>query len=93
MNPRHAAALSLVGWYLLAPPVREVHQDLDEWDASEPLSKWKLVDSFDTADQCRNELYRRTNLKDKQNRKPTVSEKHFLESFMCIASDDPRLVK
>jgi hypothetical protein len=44
VNPRHAAALALVGWYLMLPPVS--HGDFNE---NVPLSGWRIVQRFDTA--------------------------------------------
>jgi hypothetical protein len=44
MNPRHAAALALVGWYLMVPPMYQHH----EIDDKAPLSQWRIIQSFDT---------------------------------------------
>jgi hypothetical protein len=49
MKSRHAAALALVGWYLLMPPLKNKSVATDA-----PLSTWKLVNSFDTASDCEN---------------------------------------
>jgi hypothetical protein len=54
MHPRHAAALALVGWYLMVPPV--IHEE--DWQqqhvhpTTAPLSEWFTWNSFDTADAC-----------------------------------------
>ena len=54
MNLRHAAALALVGWYLMMPPV--IHEE--DWQQQHvhpttvPLSEWFTWNSFDTADAC-----------------------------------------
>jgi hypothetical protein len=46
MNPRSAAALALVGWYLMISPA-------DQPDT--PLTSWRIDESFDNAqDDCRN---------------------------------------
>jgi hypothetical protein len=42
MRKWHAAGLALVGWYLMVPP----HEPL------QPLSKWEVIRSYDSADQC-----------------------------------------
>ena len=56
MNLRHAAALALVGWYLMMPP--------DNWTlcsksvadceaiSDAPLGRWNTTQSFDSANQC-----------------------------------------
>jgi len=48
MKPRHAAALALVGWYLMLP-LRKGTAILDD----APIASWKRVDSFDSASECR----------------------------------------
>ena len=54
MKPRHAAALALVGWYLMMPPI--IHEE--DWQqqhvhpSTVPLSEWFTWNSFDTADAC-----------------------------------------
>jgi hypothetical protein len=66
MKPRHAAALTLVGWYLMIPPTRDncapnvkdtylVGCDLKSLmlDDAAPLSKWDQArQPYDTAAQC-----------------------------------------
>ena len=53
MKLRHAAALALVGWYLMIPPM--AHKE--EWrlggpPTAAPISEWFLSDWLDTADAC-----------------------------------------
>ena len=45
MKTCNVAALALSGWYLIVPPVGG--------DASAPLSQWRTIDRFDTAQECR----------------------------------------
>jgi hypothetical protein len=48
MNLRHAAALALLGWYLMVAPLADSRTvDLDA-----PLTKWDIFRSFDSAAQC-----------------------------------------
>jgi len=55
MKSRHAAALALVGWYLMLPLVNP--------DASPatalPLSQWTQASSFDHAEDCKRDLIER----------------------------------
>ncbi len=62
MKPRHAAALALVGWYLLMPPPSSKYPG-SVVDTTAPLSQWEVVPSYDyyfkedtshgmTAEQC-----------------------------------------
>jgi len=56
MKVRHAAALALIGWYLMAPPsslptISSQGLEIKE-DATAPLSKWKSVGTFLTQKEC-----------------------------------------
>ena len=47
MNLRHTAALALVGWYLMLPPIKENKAacvPLQVVDA--PLNEWEISQSF-----------------------------------------------
>ena len=80
MNPRHAAALALVGWYLMVP--------FPDHDA--PLAHWPHNDSFDSAKECREAgvgLQERA----AKNRSLTKAQIDARTMWECIASDDPRL--
>jgi len=48
MKPCYAAALALVGWYLMMP---WMHNKV-LIDDSAPLSQWTYLDSFDSAARC-----------------------------------------
>jgi hypothetical protein len=95
---RHAAALALTGWYLIAPPTSpgEIHDEL-------PLSRWKIVGggSFATKSDCEAkfaELYNPT-IDETMRSDPKVNPDgykafhRFMKDTRCIASDDPRLAK
>ena len=47
MNPRHAVALTLVGWYLMLPPVHD-----GQPDTQAPISAWTVFCKFDSAAAC-----------------------------------------
>ena len=78
------AALALVGWYLIAPPRFPHAKSPLALDDSAPLSRWKLIDSFDTAAACKAEAHRLMDSPEK-----TVGA--IGDAARCIASDDPRL--
>jgi hypothetical protein len=88
MKPRHAAALALVGWYLMIPssmpPAGAAYK--------EPLRKWQIVRSFDTADDCNGFLssfFESSQQKQALNiLEPAYRDHMFAER---IATDDPRL--
>jgi hypothetical protein len=87
VKPRHVAALALVGWYLMLPPVRPD----GSVNANAPLSKWKTSNTYDTADECKTALlslragwvgYANGRQLNYPSQKDTAA---------CIATDDPRL--
>jgi len=89
MKFRHAAALALVGWYLMIPPTEEPYEHA-------PLSDWSIHENFDTAAGCdrgKEDLSRQaseltTHFEGVTERyKRGVSYSH----AKCIATDDPRL--
>jgi hypothetical protein len=89
MNPRHAAALAIVGWYLMVPPHPFVAPP-------PPLSRWSVYHVYDSADKCR---YVRANIASGVlEDAPQDFLERFGNSFMhvfararCVATDDPRL--
>jgi hypothetical protein len=97
MKLSHAAALALVGWYLMMAPSSPDHTALVP---SAPLSQWKLVGSYDTATQC---MKVRSGFIDRVANKVralgpdgnALGEAGTREStetiVKCIATDDPRL--
>jgi hypothetical protein len=61
MNTRHAAALALMGWYLMVPPV---HQERSgeplHLDSNAPISRWEVDElapsGYDTVAKCDQDL-------------------------------------
>jgi hypothetical protein len=64
VNLRHAAALALVTWFLLVPPLTND----GKVGAGQPLWKWLRVKSFDSAGECHPALFQ------VNTREPTVTE-------------------
>jgi hypothetical protein len=100
MKPRHAAALALVGWYLMVPPLRHGKPTgADAVGPEAPLSVWQNMGSFDTAADCYKDLHsiriRHEAGKDLQgDNLPADLKAEFLaldSDALCIATDDPRL--
>lgn len=89
MKPHHAAALALVGWYLMIPPSSTLPPGVAY---KEPLRNWKIVRGFDTADDCDDFLstfFEQAREKQGLNiLEPAYRDYMFAE---CVASDDPRL--
>jgi hypothetical protein len=84
MNLGHAAALALVGWYLMIPP-KHIKNLRPTVSAHAPLCEWTVIQPFDKATDCDQELKRR--IMDCGN---CPLDELWL-SAQCIASDDPRL--
>ena len=85
VKPRHAAALALVGWYLMvAPPQSFKNHEYHEV----PLGEWTHKANFDTEVECKHEI-------SKGCHRFQNGEVLGLEGPLCwarcIASDDPRL--
>ena len=105
MKPRHrhAAALALVGWYLMVPPIA----DCVGSTASNPckrsrISQWYIETVFDAAADCQRaeksliqQAVQQLDTEfDKSAAAPaTYKQARLLNevSAQCIASDDPRL--
>lgn len=87
---RHGAALTLMGWYLLAPPGGG---RLGEIRVDAPLTEWQHIGSFDTANACEDLwVYAGDHVDKVPTRHLTSAEiKYRIQTSMCIASDDPRL--
>jgi hypothetical protein len=90
MKPRHAAALALVGWYLMVPPSHSSES------GPPTLSEWSVYKTFESADVC---YYFRAETASGmlQDAPPDFAER-FDGSFMntfeqgrCVATNDPRL--
>ena len=97
MNPRHAAALALVGWYLMLPPPvsRDVGNEHGPFDLGAPLNTWMLYASTGSARDCNNLIQENIeNIRKHNGPAPKGYVRLPVEIFEvaeCIASDDPRL--
>jgi hypothetical protein len=89
LKPRDAAALALVGWYLMVPPTKDANQI----DPSVPLPKWVVLRAFDTAAACNDAQDQLRYQVSRLNLQIPVASaaSEAAEFSQCIASDDPRL--
>ena len=95
MKPRHAAALALVGWYLMVPPLVDEPYKVN---TEAPLPSWKVYQTFDTLDECDKSLL---SVQDKYKRTasaPLGTIKKGSRAFalqmtfaQCVRDDDPNL--
>ena len=89
MKISHPAALAVFGWYLMAAPMNPLSTPCV------PLSKWKILKSFDTAVSCERALgkLRQPSLQSFRNGHGAWDNcGAAYDQWKCIASDDPRLV-
>jgi hypothetical protein len=86
MKPSHAAALTLVGWYLLAAPAG---------NSSAPLSTWIQEGAFDTAAECETTKLQAIETKCAASvpQKDCKALHDTMANSDCFATDDPRLAK
>jgi len=102
MKLRYAGALSLVGWYLMLPPLRFVGPANDPYslaivDGAASLSRWLPVMTFKTLQECDNFSTRLA--RDMRKSVKTDRDKKDLETligiwlgkYQCVATDNPRL--
>jgi hypothetical protein len=101
VNVRHAAALGLVVWYLMLPPLRFVGPandfSLAIVDSAAPLSQWLPMMTFKTLQECDNFSTRlarnlRKSVKTERDKKDVDTLiRIWLGKYQCVTSDDPRL--
>ncbi len=91
MESRHAAALALVGWYLITPPIEvQLYRGMGHIKVrgEAPLAKWDKMKSFDSESDC--EAFReKINLEVRAN-DVTMSEVYILSRCIEVV-DGPRL--
>jgi hypothetical protein len=56
MKPCHAAALALVVWYLMMPPMCADHHDWPCRKSTAPVGQWTIRDKFDREQECNAKL-------------------------------------
>jgi hypothetical protein len=83
---RHAAALALVGWYMMMPPTG---RDYPMGNVDAPLTQWKKrATVYRDQAECEHVLdriRRNTNAKNKQ------TAVRYYKQAQCVSADDPRL--
>ena len=86
MSIRHAAALALVGWYMMMPPTG---RDYPMGNVDAPLTQWKKrATVYRDQAECEHVLdriRRNTNAKNKQ------TAVRYYKQAQCVSADDPRL--
>ena len=91
MMPRHAAALALVGWYLMVPPVRGAPGEILE---HAPPSQWDFYEQYDTKAECEKAIPSDKEIQ--ENMKQCSNGDCAINTALpglgrCFAENDPRL--
>jgi hypothetical protein len=95
MKPLVAAALA--GWFLMAPPIDTGWKA--DFDPSTPFSRWSVVNTYDTAQECNLVRgWRIVNAMRALERSPDLLKRLRHRRLLiwdylweCASSDDPRL--
>ena len=107
MNPRHAAALALMGWCLMAPPTWVYPINANVLDPNSrvqvnlnaPLAWWFNYGEYSSRSNCEVDRIRQirevVKLEDNFPKTKLPNELIGIEEvdkhLLCVASDDPRL--
>jgi len=82
----HAAALALVGWYLMMPPTS---RDYPQGKIDAPLAEWlKKPTAYRDKSECEHVLDKQIRLSNSHNKQIAVK---FYKQAQCVSADDPRL--
>jgi hypothetical protein len=93
MKPRHAAALALVGWYLLFPPFNQWldYQGVSAYHGA-AFRNWQRFATLDTQQNCERMKDQLREQFDKDQKEPVLNRMQYdLRLSQCMAADDPRL--
>ena len=83
MGTRYAAAaLALVGWYLLAAPSNP---------NSALLTQWRIIGTYDDARDCQHKLSRLLGAPKPGSPSSRAIHNAHAPRLACVATDDPRL--
>ncbi len=103
MNPRHAAALALVGWYLMMPPV-STDGGKAFVDSQTPIQQWQIRGSFGSTVDCE-KARQKSQIKFRDSEEDsfetaarmdanlndqTVAAFEASRQMKCVSPDDPR---
>ena len=88
MQPRHAAPLALVVWYLMIPPTRERPAPVEIFDHA-PLREWQIGEQDASKTECESTLkeFKRHAEHITLTFDPVTVEQ--VSRGRCMASDDP----
>jgi hypothetical protein len=89
MNLRDAAALALVSWYLLVPPLGADGLSID---TRAPLTTWyNMKPEFPSKQECENTKAKMISLHPNPSSPEEKLRHDGAKAALCVPSDDPRL--
>lgn len=94
-NLEVAAAVVLIGWYLMIPPPRQIDRQF-QINYTAPIEKWVQLRLFDSQSECEaaRSAYAKNppgGIADMLSSKP--EERAVMQAARCIAASDPRLAE
>ena len=88
MKLRHAAALALVGWYLMVPTIEGDHHV----QLALPMSQWARLGTFKSAQECATNQASRVEIAaNAAENEAGDAAYEAARNSVCVQSDDPRL--
>jgi len=95
MRLSHAAALAMIGWYLMVPPHRICLTCSDYFQPRAqnlPLAEWETANHFDTLAECEASLDWKVKHNSRRFRLIKRARISYIAKYgLCVASDDLRL--
>ena len=88
----HAAALVLVGWYLMMPPLDPANTT--HFESRAPLMRWRPLKTYSSKNDCEKERDEERASGGRGLNSPSQTKRLIaagLLSVQCVATDDPRL--
>jgi hypothetical protein len=97
MKTIHSIAIVLLAWFLMVPPLVNAPYKVD---TEAPLTTWKVYQTFNTVDECKNSLSSAQSKYKHTATAPIGTIKRGTRAFalqmvfaQCVKSDNPGLVK
>lgn len=91
MKCEYAAALALVGWYLIAPPL--INNDPERLVTNAPIGAWQVIRSYESVAACEKDRTADFMFFLNPKRKEPQQTRTRIQMEFCIATNDPRLAK
>jgi hypothetical protein len=92
LKPRHAAALVLVGWYMITPPISYDTKATPWINFKAPLTEWTIIEKYQSKEDCVHALSGRDHLAEQAGKRGDVETKEsWRQAFSkarCSAEND-----